>query len=383
MDNRRIKFLLVFFLIFFGMNFYVGVKLFQLIVHIYPEIRVAFFGVTYMLIALTIILGRMPLAVPIRKPIAWIGAHWLGVFIYLFLFFLVADIIILAGSGVRLIPAHELQEVRFYAGMAVILLTVAVVGYGLHNATKIINVSYEIQLKRNLTREMNIILISDLHLGDINSESRLKDIVDGIISLNPDIVCIVGDIFGDHFSSIRDPDRASKLLKGIGATFGVYAVFGNHDSGSSMPQMVDFLESSSIILLKDEHVIINDELVLIGRLDGSPIREFDNMSRRDFVDVLAEVAEGVDDTLPIVVMDHNPAHIGEYGDEVDLILAGHTHKGQIYPGGLFTRRMFVVDYGHYTRPLDGLQVIVSQGVHTWMMPMRVGSNNEIVRVVVR
>ena len=82
-------------------------------------------------------------------------------------------------------------------------------------------------------------------------------------------------------------------------------------------------------------------------------------------------------------MDHNPANIGEYGSEVDLILSGHTHRGQLFPGSLFTRAMFTVDYGHFQKNSDSPHVIVTQGVHTWLMPMRVGTNNETANVIVR
>ena len=90
--------------------------------------------------------------------------------------------------------------------------------------------------------------------------------------------------------------------------------------------------------------------------------------------------EGVDPALPVVVMDHNPAHIGEYGPDVDLILCGHTHKGQILPGSLITSRMYTVDYGYYRAGESSPQVIVSSGVGAWGMPMRVGTDCEIVKI---
>jgi predicted MPP superfamily phosphohydrolase len=82
--------------------------------------------------------------------------------------------------------------------------------------------------------------------------------------------------------------------------------------------------------------------------------------------------------MPVIVMEHNPARIGEYGGEVDLILAGHSHRGQMFPGSLITRAMFAVDYGHYQKDADSPHVIVTSGVSTWGPPMRVGTNSEIV-----
>ena len=382
MNIKRILFFFIFIVVFYGgMNFYVGRSLFRWLIYLYPHIHRPIFTGSYMLIALSVILSRFSLPVTIKRPIAWIGAHWLGILIYFLLFFLLADFFVLIGSAVRLIPSDMLQSVRFYAGTAAIISTIGVVCYGLYNAKRIIDVNYEIDIQphKSLSSEMNIVVISDLHLGDINSEKRLEYIVSRINSLEPDIVCILGDIFRDDFSLIRDPGAASAHFKNIKAAYGVFAVLGNHDSGNTLPQMMDFLERSNVVLLNDEHVVIDGRLVLIGRLDASPIRGFGDMSRKPFAEIIADV----DTELPIVIMDHSPAHIEEYGSEIDLILAGHTHRGQIFPGVLLVKRMYEMYYGHYRRANDGVHVIITQGVHTWMMPMRVGTNNEVVSVVVR
>jgi len=63
------------------------------------------------------------------------------------------------------------------------------------------------------------------------------------------------------------------------------------------------------------------------------------------------------------------------------MLAGHTHRGQIFPGNLITNAVFEVDYGYYQKDADSPNVIVTSGVGTWGMPMRVGSNNEIVSII--
>ena len=377
--------LLLAFIIFLigGMNLYAASRIFQSIAFLFPKInrfRFIYAGI-YIFIAFSFIVGKWPSRLPpvIKGIFSWTGAHWTGLLIYLCLFFIMADIIVLIGNALKLTPAHMLLHVRFYARMAAIALSMAVAAYGLYNASRIIVVSYDVQLKKSLSGEMNIVLVSDLHLGDVNSESSLERITRGINSLNPDIVCIVGDIFNDDFYTIRNPDRASALLKSINAPYGVYASLGNHDGGLTLNEMMDFLERSGVKILKDEHTIIDERLVLIGRLDPSPIGGFGEMSRRDFSELLAQI----DSNLPLVVMDHNPASIDQYGAEVDLILAGHTHGGQLFPGNLFTRSMFTVDYGHYQKDPGSPHVIVTQGAGTLMMPMRIGTNNEIASVRVR
>ena len=84
--------------------------------------------------------------------------------------------------------------------------------------------------------------------------------------------------------------------------------------------------------------------------------------------------------MPVVVMDHNPARIHEYTRDVDLILCGHTHQGQVFPGSLITDRMYAVDYGWYRETPESPQVIVTSGIGTWGLPMRVGTGCEIVSI---
>ena len=140
--------------------------------------------------------------------------------------------------------------------------------------------------------------------------------------------------------------------------------------------MASFLELSNFCLLNDTSVIIDNRLVLVGRLDGSPIGGYGTLKRKDFTQILTPEMKN----LPVVVLDHNPANIHEYGEEADLILCGHTHKGQLFPANLITKVMYTIDYGYYQKDAKSPQVIVSSGVGYWGMPMRVGTQCEIVSI---
>jgi len=91
---------------------------------------------------------------------------------------------------------------------------------------------------------------------------------------------------------------------------------------------------------------------------------------------------GVNHQLPIILMDHNPIDIEESRhNRVDLQLSGHTHAGQLYPLNLFTKKIFVLDWG-YLRQED-MQIIVSNGFGTWGPPIRIGNRPEIVEIFVQ
>lgn len=378
----RVVFAFIIILAIYGSaNYYIGRKTYHWLRLVFPTINPKLYIGIYIFIASSIILAFLPLSSGIKGVLSWISAYWMGVFVYLLLFILMANLVLLTGRLLKLIPKTMPRNIHFYAGLTVFLLTTIVVSYGIYNATQIKNVSYDIQIKGDrLPKDIHIVLISDLHLGAINSEKRIKSIVENINSLEPDIVTIAGDLFNDDYHAIKNPEKAIELLKSIQTKYGVYASLGNHDGGETFDEMVRFLEKSNITLLNDEHVIIDDKFILVGRLDPSPIGGYGGLHRKDIKEILTSI-DDID--LPIVVMDHTPSKLELYEEDIDLLLAGHTHRGQLFPGSLITNAIFEVDYGHYQKNATSPHVIVTSGVGTWGMPMRVGTNNEIVSINLR
>ena len=195
-----------------------------------------------------------------------------------------------------------------------------------------------------------------------------------INSLKPDVILIAGDFFDTDYDSIQDPDTAVKTLKKLRSEYGTYACFGNHDGGRTYRKMEEFLVKSDINLLKDEYAVIDNRLVLVGRMDSHPIGGYGKEKRKE----LSEVLGDINSDMPVIVMDHNPANINEYGKEVDVILCGHTHRGQLFPGSLITNAIYDVDYGYYRKDKNSPHVVVTSGIGYWGIPMRVGTNCEAV-----
>lgn len=361
-------------LLYSGASYYVGLKLLRWLEQLFPTINSFIFSLIYSFLAVTLILSFLPFSGSLMHKITWLGSHWMGVFLYLLLFFVIIDIVFLV---LKLIHVDVPPTMNFFGGLTVILLTVGLSSYGLYNGNQINEVTYSVDLKDKASAAgVKLVFISDLHIGAVNSEKRLNDIVSKINNLEPDIVCIVGDIFNDYYGAIQNPEQAIAALSKLRSTYGVYASLGNHDGGKTFGQMVDFLKRSNVQLLNDEYALIDNRLILIGRLDPSPIGGYGEIARSSINGLYNEI----DPALPVVVMDHTPSNLGEYGEEVDLILSGHTHKGQMFPGNLITKLLFEVDYGYYQRDENSPHVVVSSGVGTWGMPMRVGTNNEIVLI---
>lgn len=357
-----------------GVNYYLAHSVWRFIHHFLPEFSVWIpFSVFTVLAVFMLLSFFKPFSGMLQWYISVIGTVWMGLIVYLLLFFVVSDIVSLIIWLCKFLPTSGLTTFRVAAGITATVLAISVSAYGIINAQIVKTVKYDVRLSDSANSELTVALISDVHLGAIGSESRLEKIVNEINALKPDIVCIAGDLFDTNYKSIIDPEKAIETLKKIDSVHGVYACPGNHDAGKTLPEMEDFLKRANIILLKDEYTVIDNALILVGRLDSSPIGGTGDLKRAP----LAEVLEGVGDRLPIIVLDHNPANIDTYRDEVDLILSGHTHRGQIFPGSLITNAMYTVDYGYY-RSDYGTQVIVTSGAGAWGLPMRVGTDCEVV-----
>ncbi|MGL4990667.1 MAG: metallophosphoesterase [Sarcina sp.] len=259
-----------------------------------------------------------------------------------------------------------------YFGIVQIVILLGVFIYGRLNASnvKIRNYNIDINKKSELDK-LNVVLISDLHLGYFNDNEKLLKNVERINKLSPDVVLIAGDLFDQNFASLQNNMITKEFLNEIKSKYGVYVTFGNHDSGPTYEQMKEFVLNSNMKLLEDEIINFENKFAIAGRRDLSPIG-FSGDLRNDNWNLQ------MDKDLVLIVVDHQPI-FKNYDENVDLIVSGHTHKGQIFPFGLITKKYFENDYG-YAKLKSGIQSIVTSGLGTWGPPMRIGTNNEIVKI---
>ena len=255
---------------------------------------------------------------------------------------------------------------RFYS--IPILGSFALTIYGFLHAKKLYVREYTIPL-RNLKTERKAALLSDIHVGTFVDIPQLKKIVDKVNGLHPDFVLIAGDMFDVDAFAYCEKDAISAELRKLEPQGNIYAVLGNHDPKSSMREIWEFFEKAKIQLLVDEGKETED-FTFIGRDDsmGNPKRK-----------PLFEILKTVEGEKPKIVIDHNPTGIKEaVGQNVDLILCGHTHKGQFFPANIFTKLAYGSE-GFYGYGREGnTQSVVSSGAGYFQMPMRIGSNSEIV-----
>jgi hypothetical protein len=127
-------------------------------------------------------------------------------------------------------------------------------------------------------------------------------------------------------------------------------------------------------MLRDSVIKINDSIYIAGREDKS-IKQFAKKSRKS----LGEILTGIDNNLPIIVMNHQPTEFDEaMKNKVDLHLSGHTHHGQLWPFGFITNKVYTLSKGYLLK--ENTHFFVSTGAGTWGPPIRTGNRPEIVNI---
>lgn len=135
--------------------------------------------------------------------------------------------------------------------------------------------------------------------------------------------------------------------------------------------LINFLNISKIKLLNDE-VYSDDILQIIGRTTKTKPRKTIN-----------ELKNNISTNKPLLIIDHDPIGISEAIDQqADIVLCGHTHKGQIFPLNFFVRFLYNKNEFYGISTTNQTTSIVCSGTGYFNMPMRIGTNCEIVCITI-
>jgi uncharacterized protein len=322
------------------------------------------FGIILSLISFSYIIGHFLKTVPLFK---MVGSYWFGLFQYAILLLplsnLVALVLIFAG-----IPKPSAIN---WVGTVVFIAFVFLFSYGTFNAYSPIVRTFSVDIPKQVGEltQLRIAMASDMHFGRLSGIGHVRRLVREVNALKPDIILLPGDIIDDDPLPFTQK-KMGNVMKELSAPFGVYGVLGNHEYyGGGIPSFLKEMERIGITILLDQVIKISDSFFLAGRKDKT------DRNRLAIEDLLADI----DHTLPIIMMDHQPAEITQAQENrVDLLLSGHTHRGQMAPNHLITRRIFENDWGYLQK--SQLHTIVSSGFGFWGPPLRIGSRSEIIQI---
>lgn len=225
--------------------------------------------------------------------------------------------------------------------------------------------------KRTAGRDsLRIVLMSDLHIGEMIGKDLVRKYVALSNAQKPDMVVLAGDIM-DYESRFAENARIEEDLRQLKAPLGVYIVNGNHEYRANWQAKRRWLRKVGTLLI-DSVARPDSTFYLIGRDD------FVNKGRAP----LHALMEGVDTSKPVIVVEHQPWSFAEERmNGADLGLHGHTHNGQLWPYPLLMKLIYECPYGYYRQ--GPTQHYVSSGIGVAGPPYRVGTVSELVVLHVR
>lgn len=296
------------------------------------------------------------------------------VLLHLMIFWLLSDLVF------GIIEHYQPQPFQhYYAGIAALLLTFAALGTGWILDHHVWTTYYNLETSKT-DKPLRIVQFADSHIGTTFDGDKFAEYVEQMQKLNPDAVVIVGD-FVDDDTMLPDMQKACAALGKLKTTYGVYFAFGNHDKGYHSPEkrgytgtdLINELQKNGVKVLQDEAVLLADDYYILGRKDSS---EFYRGGSRENMDTLVKP---LDKSKYIVVLDHQPNdYKSQAAEEVDLVLSGHTHGGQLWPLNKAGEWMGANDktYGYERRNLTDF--IVTSGISDWAIKFKTGTKSEIV-----
>ena len=220
---------------------------------------------------------------------------------------------------------------------------------------------------------LRIAVLSDIHVDNrFITEKKLRTIVERTNQQQPELIVILGDYIsgGRHMARV-EPEVFAPLLKDLRAPLGVYSVLGNHDWWYNGAKVRKALEQNGIKVLENESAKVDARGVsfwLVGLADlwTQPQR---------VATTVATVPEG----QPLIALTHNPDIFPNVPQRVPLLLAGHTHGGQVrFPliGPVVESSRYGWVHGHVFA--DNHHLFVTTGIGTSIVPVRFGLPPEIV-----
>lgn len=307
----------------------------------------------------------------ITKVITTIGSVWLGWFLYAFLIAVIIGVLQLLGKWFSWDWLIKIPKLTVFTVIFFGLLTLVV--YGIINANTPVVKTHDITLSKSMTKPLKIAMVSDLHIGAIHGRNRIEKLVGLINAQQPDLVLIAGDLV-DHNPKFGIKDKVGEAFEQLNSTFGTFAVTGNHEYIGEAEVSIEYLSEYGIRYLRDEYVVINNQLIIVGREDKD-MQRFNGHKRLSLENIL----NGVDKNLPIFLMDHQPVEYHNVADQlVDLMVSGHTHKGQLWPNSYITKRVYENHHGLMQKGQTWFYT--SNGYGTWGPPLRIGNRPEVVLI---
>ncbi|RST29618.1 phosphohydrolase [Sphingomonas ginkgonis] len=222
-------------------------------------------------------------------------------------------------------------------------------------------------------RPIKVLLASDFHVSEPDMPpARMASIVGQMNGLKPDLILLAGDYVSDKqvLSGVFSMDEAVATLRGLHAPLGVYAVLGNHDH-----HRWDGARDAGAAFPREGIRLLRNQVVPAGPITLAGIDDI--LTFHDDMRVLGPLHA---DSKPMVVLSHSPDVADIIRGRADLLLAGHTHCGQIslpLVGAPEKSSRFGDRYLCGLKREPDLIEVTTAGLGTTLLPMRLGTSPDL------
>ena len=312
----------------------------------------------------------------IAHVLAIIGFTWMGlffVFVSVLFFFDAYRCFLSIGRFIFQSYFLNITPTAGFSCVLSMLIACGVMGYGFFEALSIrlehVTITTD-KLPKDLD-SLRIVQISDVHLGVLVGELRLKKILDKVKTAAPHILVSTGDLVDGQ---MEKKDILAEMFREIETPQGKYAVTGNHEYYAGLSHSLDFTKKAGFVLLHNETRTL-PHLIHIAGIDDPAGRSLGVAG----TDSESRLLSTLSNDLFTLLLKHQPVVDKNSTVHFDLQLSGHTHNGQIFPFSLLTRLFYKIHPG-LTRLRESSFAYVSRGSGTWGPPIRFLSPPEVTLI---
>jgi len=258
-------------------------------------------------------------------------------------------------------------------------------GYGLlYERQNVEIVRQRVQLARlpKAFEGFHIAQLSDIHISPFTTADYIHRCVSLTNELKPDLIALTGDYIA---WDTEQQGEVVRTLAGLRARFGVFGCLGNHEEESGTEESITRLfTAQGIQILREARapiVLGGETLNLIGTDDPNGQTETDYQG--DLHRKLRQIKDLMMPEAVNILLSHGDFpnmfdRVAELG--IDLMLAGHTHGGQlsldfVHRGLNLSHLIYDYTSGWYEK--NGAQLYVNRGIGTTGFPIRLGARPEI------
>ena len=297
------------------------------------------------------------------------GGIWMGTLVVLLPMLGIVDLVTLFGLVLKpwVVPLRTAA-----IGVGLVLAVVAWIGGYVRPRT----VELEVKLPDLPASADGLVVahLTDLHLGALIGEKRLRSVIEQIDGMHPDLVVVTGDLVDGDAGTVENMVPA---LSTLSAPLGVYSILGNHEIYAGPERCRKLMRDAGFTVLDNAATEVTSGLWVAGVPDSGRGPGTDGLDG-----ALEAAVAGVGESGAVIFLQHSPGNEeATAAAGAGLMLNGHTHGGQIWPFHYMVLRAYPHLAG--VREIHGMTQVVSRGAGRWGAPMRLFAPSEIYRITLR